>query len=364
MPAPPVGLDITSNALIAVALKRKGKGYSVATHAVAGLPHGLVDAGEVLDVDGLAAEIRALWDREGFRERQVAIGIANQRCVTRIVDLPRIRKKSELAKAIGFEVGDTLPIPMEDAIWDFHTLETFKDPTTGIERQRHLVVMTYRESVERFRDAVVLAGLKLRRIDHAGFALMRSGLPALKAVGDQADGAAPLMDSVALCDIGATSTNLVVARNGICELNRSVAFGTKHFSQTLSEQFGWSDADAERVRSEAGVTAIGGVESAGDQYADTRRVMQYVADQFASELRTSFDYYQHSSDGNHRVARVVLAGEGALLRGLEERFAAELNVPVSILDASSRLDPSSIEVLGMNHAHYGTALGLAIEEAA
>lgn len=363
MPAPPVGLDITSNALIAIALKRRGKGYAVASHGVASLPHGLVDGGEVLDPEGLAAELRGFWERERIRDTHVALGVANQRCITRIVDLPRIRKRSELNKAIGFEVADNLPIPMEDSIWDYHTIENFKDPQTGIERQRHLVVMTYRESVERFRDAIVLAGLKLRRIDLAGFALMRAGLPAVQAL-HETEAAGRGDEVVALCDIGSTTTNLVVARNGVCELNRIVAFGTKHFSQTLSEQFGWSEDDAERVKLEAGVLPLGGIESPGDPYTETRRIMQYVADQFAAELRTSFDYYTHANEGTTRIGRLVLAGEGALLRGIEERFAAELGVPVAILDASPKLDESSIEQLGVNHAHYGTALGLAIEEAA
>lgn len=369
MAAPPVGLDITSNTLIAVALKRKGKGYAVARHVVADLPHGIVDGGEVLDVEALAEQLRTLWETENLKERNVSLGVANQRCITRLIDLPRIRKKTELAKAIGFEVADNLPIPIEDAVWDYQTVETYKDDQSGVERQKHVVVMVYRESVERFRDAIALAGLKLRRIDLSGFALMRAGLPAVKAALDADALAAGTPEDaaetvIALCDIGSATTNLVVARKGVCEFNRLVSFGTKHFSQTLSEHFGWSDEDAERVRLEAGVMPLGGIDSPGDPYIETRSVMQYVADQFAQELRTSFDYYHHASEGAHRVGRVVLAGEGALLRGIEERFAAELGVPVSILDASPKLDPASIDELGINHAHYGTALGLAMEEAA
>ena len=365
MPAPPVGLDITPNALIAVALKKKGKGYTVTRRAVTALEHGIVLDGEVHDVERLAAAIRTFWDAEGFKDKTVSVGVANQRTIVRVLDLPRIKRKKELAEAISFEVSDNLPIPIEDAIWDFHSLDVYKDPASGIERQRHVVVMVYRETVERYRDAIQLAGLKLRRIDLAAFALMRSGLESI--AGDPALEELPEGESqpaVAFCDIGPTTTNLVVSRGGVCEMNRLVSFGTTFFSETLGEQFGWSTEDAERVKIEAGVLPLGGVESPGDPYTDTRRVMQYVADQFAAELKTSFDYYSHNSNGACRVARVVLSGEGALLRGIEERFAAELGVPVSILDASPRLDVASIDELGVNHAHFGTALGLAMEDAA
>lgn len=357
MPAQPVGLDITSSALVAVMLKKRGKTYTLVRHAVAPLDHGIVSDGEVVDVLGLSAALRTFWDREGIKDKNVALGVANQRCIVRTIDLPRIKGAKQLREAISFEVTDNLPIPLENAVFDYHTVDTYKDDQTGVERQRHVVVMTYRESMERFRDAVLGAGLKLRRIDLAGFALMRAGL---RSVADASDDE----QIVALCDVGPTTTNLVVSRKGVCEFNRQVPFGTKMFSQTLSEQFGWGDDDAERVKLEAGILPLGGVESPGDPYTDSRSVMQFVADQFAAEIRTSFDYYLHATGGQHRVARVVIAGEGALMRGIEDRFAAELGVPVSILDASPLLDTASIEVLGANHAQYGTALGLAVEEAA
>jgi type IV pilus assembly protein PilM len=359
MATPPVGLDITATAITAVVLRKKGKNYSVAQSYTRPLPHGVVVDGEVHDAPALTQALQTMWAEEKIKASSVRIGIANQRCITRIIDLPKIKKKSELKNTIGLQVLDNLPIPLEDAVWDFHTIEDYKDEG-GVARQRHIIVMTYRESVERFYEAVQSAGLKVQ-IDHAGFALMRSGLAALAGEIPPEEEAVSV---VALCDIGPTSTNVVIARKGVAELTRIVSFGAELFPQTLSEQFGWSDEDSRRVQYEAGLVPVGGVEAPGDAYADTRRVLQYVAEQFAGELRTSFDYYTHNAGGNVRVSRVVLAGEGALLRGLDSHFANELQVPVSVLDASPRLDSASIEQIGIPHPQFGTALGLAMEDAA
>jgi type IV pilus assembly protein PilM len=373
MPAPPVGLDITPTALIAVVVRKKGKSYAVAKHAVSPLPHGIVGDGEVLDVPRLAEAIAAFFKQHNIKSKTVALGVANQRCIVRTIELTRIRAKKDLRSAISFEVDDLLPIPLEEAVWDFDTIDNFKDEQ-GIVRQRHIIVASYRESMERYRDAVHQAGLKLRRIDLSAFALMRSGLMAVRAsveaeqaaIAAQMEGSVPetVKPSIAICDIGPTMTNLVVARDGICELNRIVAVGTQHFAHALSEQFGWSDEDARRVASEAGILPLGGTESPGDPYTQARGVLQAMVDQYAQELRTSFDYYAHVSEGVHRVTRVVIAGEGALLRGIEDRLAAELQIPVSIFDASPRLDSASVDSLGVNHAHYAAALGLAMEDAA
>jgi type IV pilus assembly protein PilM len=363
MASPPVGLDITPTALVAIALKRKGKAYGITRRAESPLEPGIVVDGEVQDADALGAAIKAFWAEHGIKEKQVAIGVANQRCITRVIEKVKIKGgKKQLREALSFDVAEHLPIPLEEAVWDFHTVAKWKSEETGADMERHIVVMVYRESVERYRDAIAAAGLKLVRIDLSAFALMRAGLPSVKLAMRAEDHEEEPV--VALLDVGSTSTNVVISRNDVCELNRIVSFGRQHFTQTLVEQFGWEQADAERVVGEAGIVPLGGMETPGDPYADARRVLQYVADQFAQEIRTSFDYYSHSSGGSNRVGRIVVAGEGALLRGIEFRFASELGVPVSIFDASPRLDPASVEELGARHARYGTALGLAMEEAA
>lgn len=362
MAAPPVGLDITPTALIAVTLKKKGKAYGIAQRAETPLAPGIVADGEVHDTDALAAAIRSFWEQEGIKDKRVAIGVANQRCITRVVEMPRIKSRKQLREALSFEVADNLPIPLEEAVWDFHTVARWKDGAT--ERERHVLVMVYRESVERYRDAIATAGLKLVRIDLAAFALMRAGLAGVRMALQNDDASIDSAEATALLDIGPTSTNLVVSRGDVCELNRLVAFGSQHFTQTLVEQFGWGVPDAERVAEEAGIVPLGGIEQPGDQYADARRVMQFVADQFAQELRQSLDYYSHSNDGAVRVSRVVIAGEGAMLRGLDMRVSQEIGMPVSMLDVSPRLDPSSVEELGARHPRFATALGLAMEDAA
>lgn len=365
MAAPPTGLDISSSALVAVTLKRKGKAYVVDQRAEGDLPSGLIVDGEVHDVDALADAIKSFWATSGLKDKNVSIGLATQRCVVRVVEMPRIKNKKQLRDAISFEVSDLLPIPLEDAVWDFHTVATWKGDD-GVEKQRHIIVMTYKDSVDRYRDAITAAGLKLVRVDLGAFALMRAGLPAVNLVQDTGgSGDDDANDqAVALIDVGPSVTNLVVSHGGVCQLNRLVSFGTQHFVQTLAEQFGWSAEDALRVAFDAGIQPLGGVEQPDDQYADARRIMQYVCDQFAAELKTSFDYYAHSVGQGNRIGRVVVAGEGSLLRGIEYRFANELSIPTSVLDASPRLDPASVDELGARHARFGTALGLAIQEAA
>jgi len=251
-------------------------------------------------------------------------------------------------------------VPFENIVFDYHTVASFKDDA-DVDRQRHVVVMAYRDTVERYHAAVTGAGLKVRRIDFSAFALLRSGISAasraamLEAYGSDI--------TTAVCDIGETSTNLVIASDGICELNRIIDFGAQTFTHTLMEQFGWTEEDAARVRFDAGVMVPGGVEMPGDPYAESRQIMQFVNDQLASELRQSFDYLVHVESGS-RVGRLVICGIGAMFRGIAERLAHDLGIPVEYLNLAPFLDTDSLDSLGAAQLQVGTAFGLALEDAA
>jgi len=74
----------------------------------AGLPDGAVVDGEVNDPAAVATAIKDLWRRTRISSRRVIIGVANQRVVVRLVDLPWMQP-SELRSSLGFQAGDTCP---------------------------------------------------------------------------------------------------------------------------------------------------------------------------------------------------------------------------------------------------------------
>lgn len=365
MPAPPVGLDITATTVSVVVLKKHGKQYAVQQHVVVPLEHGIVVDGEVRDVALLAEKLKVIWAEHNIKGKRVSIGLANQRCITRLITMNKTKGR-HLRDAVLFEMGDHLPIPIEEAVVDFQNLGMFTEPETGIERQRCIAVAVYKETAELFRDAVEDAGLTLTRIDLSAFAVMRTGLgdPFRYQLAAPVEGMEMPDTALAMCDISTTHTNVVIVKNGMCELNRMISFGSQGFTDALVENFGWSAEDSRRVQFEAGVLPLGGVESPGDPYIDARRVMQYAADQLANELQNNFQFYMHGTEQAVPVTHVILSGEGALLRGIEQRIASELQIPVSIIDASPRLIQASVEQLGASHANLAVALGLAMEDAA
>ena len=83
-----VGLDIGTTAVRAAEVSVRRGQVVLERVGQAGLPDGAVVDGEVIDPAAVAAAIKDLWRRTRINSRRVMIGVANQRVVGRLVDLP------------------------------------------------------------------------------------------------------------------------------------------------------------------------------------------------------------------------------------------------------------------------------------
>ncbi len=165
-----VGLDIQPGYVAAVQADVNG---SIAVRAAAGmpLPPDTIREGEVLDESLLSETLRSLF-REGTLEKRVRIGVANQRTVLRMLELPPVTDRKELAAAVRFQAEDQIPMPLSNAVLDFQSLGTYDTPNG--ERQRVVVVAAQRDMVEKLLSAVRAAGLRPEGVDLSAFALIRS----------------------------------------------------------------------------------------------------------------------------------------------------------------------------------------------
>src|SRR5579875_2348573 len=109
-----VGLDIGTFAVRAAEVVVSNSGVRVVRFGQLTLPPAAVVAGEVIDVDAVALTVRRLWERVGFRSRQVVLGVANQRVLVRQTDLPAMTD-ADLAAALQFQDTDVLPVSTEEA---------------------------------------------------------------------------------------------------------------------------------------------------------------------------------------------------------------------------------------------------------
>jgi type IV pilus assembly protein PilM len=305
-----IGLDIGTSGVRAAELSFGKRGITLERFGQVALARGVVRDGEVVDAGALADALRQLWTHTGFRSKDVALGIANQRVVVRQVELPWLPER-ELKASLPFQVQDYLPMSVDQAVLDFHPVEEVAVP--GQPRVlRGLLVAAVRDVVLANVNAVQLAGLRVTSVDLTSFAVLR-------AMGSTGPADA---DTVALVDIGAKVTNVVVHRAGVPLFVRILLLGGQDVTDAVGEGVGADPTQAEALKQlpdSAGYDA--------EQLLAAARAVEESTAVFVDEIRSSLDYFATSSAGAP-LQRLVVTGGGSRLQGLAERLEAVTRLPV------------------------------------
>ena len=309
-----MGLDIGTSGVRAAELSTGKGGATLERFGQVALPPGAVRDGEVVDAATVSQANKQLWAQAKFSTKKVVVGVANQKVVVRQVDLPWL-PVDELRKSLAFQVQDFIPMPVEQAILDFHPLEEFTNDSGG-RMLRVLLVAASREMVGSALDAVTLAGLQPSMVDLTSFAVLRS--QATVSAGFS-------LESEALVDIGSSVTNIVVHQGGVPRFVRILLMGGGDITDAVAERLGVGAEQAESVKQSTGLALVAGN---ADAHPATRAI-ESVGSAFVEEVRGSLDYYL-AQPGSARIGRVVLSGGGSRLGGLVERLQAATRLPVEV----------------------------------
>src|SRR5205085_6786047 len=137
------------------------------------LEPGIVVGGELRDPDALSAALKKFFKKHKLPKRGLRLGISNNRIGVRVVEISGIEDPDQLRNAVRFRAQDALPISVEDAVLDYHVVGETVDAEGG-PAKRVVLVVAYRDLVERYVAAFRKAGLKLTGVDLEAFALLRS----------------------------------------------------------------------------------------------------------------------------------------------------------------------------------------------
>jgi type IV pilus assembly protein PilM len=393
-----VGLDIQPGFVAAV--QARVNGSIRAERAVTlPLPADSVRDGEVMDEDALSDTLRELFADSGLSKR-VRVGVANQRTVLRTLELPPVTDQKELAAAVNFQAQDQVPMPLNNAVMDFHPLGIIDTPAGP--RQRVVLVAAQRDMVERLLAAVRRAGLSAEGVDLSAFALIRS----LYRPDSEQTGRVLYLNVDGL-------TNLAIAEGLVCRFTRVVGSGLEGMASELAERrsialadarallaavdlSGPAPSEAQHAAPQAPDEQVGADEqplsspegeplSAEDAEASEREMSyeeladaegaaaaqapQSDADVWAvlengirdisGEVRNSLDFHR-SQDGGGEVSHVVMSGSAQDIPGFAEALGRSLGVEVR---AGQIALPQEGFAAGVSPHRLAIATGLAAAEA-
>jgi type IV pilus assembly protein PilM len=311
--------------------------------AVTNLAPGVVRDGEVVDVDMLATALRKLFSDHKLTHR-VRIGVANQRIVMRMLDLPPIKDPKQIATAVRFQAQEHIPMPLEQAVLEHYVLGPVE--TAEGARTRVVLVAARRDLIERWLEATRRAGLRPQGIDLSAFAMIR----ALHRPG--------MVGATLLMNVGGM-TNLAVAVGTTCVFTRAVPQGIESLAGELAERRQLTLDHAHAWLKHVGlVTPTEDIDGDDEIVLEARTVLSDGVRRIGDEIRNSLDFYRMQS-GAGDVERSVLTGPAVAIPGFVDQLGQQVGLELEIgLVAESR--PGALG--GIDAGRLAIAAGLAVEE--
>ena len=349
-----VGLKIGASQLAAARVANNGSAELLQV-AREPLTAGVVVGGELRDPDALAEALKEFFLKHKLPKRGVRLGIANNRIGVRTFDIAGITDQKQLDNAIRFRAQEALPIPIEEAVLDYQVLGEGTDEE-GQPTRRILLVVAYRELIDRYVDACKKAGITLAGIDLEAFALLRA-LQAPQAGAGADEGAA--LVAVA---IGHERSTFAVSDGRVCEFTRVLEWGGTALNVAIARVVDAAPSEVEGVKRALALTDEMVPEGLNaDQAHRAREAMRRAIQTFARELVSSLQYYQNQP-GSLGIGEIVLTGGTAHLPGIAGELERLIGVRVRVGDPLARMKVSKKLSEPEQVGSLAVAIGLGIED--
>jgi type IV pilus assembly protein PilM len=343
-----VGLSVGASQLAAAVIVNNGhpKLVKAARHT---LPPDVVVGGEVRDAEALANEISTFFHDQDLPRKNVRLGIGSSRTGVRVFERPTVDDPRQLANAIRFRAYETLPIPIEEAMLDYHIVEETTTP------DRVLLAVAYRDLVDRFAATCIAAKIDLVGIDIEAFALLRAVGGEPLTAGQRAEAARVAVS------IGHDRTTVAVSDGRLCEFTRVLDWGGSRVTAAIGRALEIDPAEAETVKRTLDISSTATDDSTDEKTTKATEAARREVTGLARELASSLHFYQDQPD-SLGFAEITITGGGAHLQGLAEQLEELIGISVRVADPFARVGSGhGISSNGQDGA-LAVAIGLGIED--
>ncbi len=331
------GIEVGASALKAVRLVYDGEVVSVADYEV--IPFKMPLVTPDLDADEqIQVALDQFLSQHETKKSTIVVSVPGHAAFARFAKLPPVDPK-KIAEIVRFEAAQQVPFPIEQVEWDYQTFQGEDSPDVEVG-----IFAITKERLAQFLSNYRQAGLKIDGLTMSPLAVFNGLCYDL-----QLD---PKQDSIALVDIGTTSTDVIICDHGAVWI-RTLQIGGNDFTEALMRAFKVSYPKAEKLKREARTS----------KYA--RQIFQAMRPVFADlvqELQRSLGFYQ-SMNRDAEINRLIGVGSTFRLPGLQKFLKQQLNMEV--------IRPSRFERLAIDGKHeadfaehavnMATAYGLAIQ---
>lgn len=303
---PFLGIDIGSTSVKAALLKKTKSGYELLNFGMVPLPQDTIVDDEVENPAAVSEAIRNLLKAEKITKvKNCVFSISGQSVIIKKITVP-LMSEDDLAESIQQEAEQYIPFDIDEVNVDFQIVKAEGDvprkgekPPEDEDRQMDVLLVAAKKGIIAEQAEIIQnAGLKPVMVDLDVFAL-ENAYELSYGLDEE--------DTVALVNIGASSTNVNIIEAGVTAYTRDMPVGGNNITEAIQKNMNVGFRDAELYK-------LGRLDESVSAAEVAARVKDGVAE-ILEELKKTFDMFQRTSEG--RVRRIYLSGGTAMMEGIE-----------------------------------------------
>lgn len=335
-----VGLDIGSSSVKAVELARKGAAYELVSLGIEPLGQDVVVDGSIMDALLVSSAIKKVVAENKIKVKEVATSVSGHSVIVKRMTVSAVGE-SEVASAISYEAQQHIPFDLADVNLSYQVMGPAPGGGTEV-----MMVAAKREKILNHTNVLSQAGRIPVVVDIDALALQN----AFEANYDPNPGSL-----VALLNIGASTININILRDGTPLFTRDVSVGGNQYTDTLQKELDLSFDDAERLKQGHSLPNL-----SADAAAPHLRAVSEI---LLLEIHKTVDFFRQTTS-QENIQAIYLAGGGAKVAGLLELLKQEFDVPIEVMDPFRRvnINPARFDVGGTMEVapRLCVAMGLAL----
>lgn len=320
-----LGLDISSTAVKLLELSqssnRDGVQYRVESYGVEPLPPESVVEKNIADVEAVGQAIKNVVKRSGTKAKKAAVAVAGSAVITRVISMPASLSDKELGAQIQLEADQYIPYPLEEVNLDYEVQgPSEKNP----EMVDVLLAASRSENVEDRVDSLDIAGLDAGVVDVEAYAMENACVQLAAQWPNQGKDM-----TIAVADVGATTTTLNVLHDGKIIYTREQNFGGKQLTEEIQRRYGLSNEEAGMAKRQGGLP---------DNYIP--EVLDPFKEAMAQQVSRSLQFF-YSASAFSEVDMIIMAGGSSSIAGIDDLIEEKLGVTTSIANPFANMSVAS-----------------------
>ncbi len=387
-PKTAIGIDMGSHSVKAVQLSNFGNGARVEKAVLLTLD---ADSSEEKRVEAVTRALRNIASTFAVKKAAIVTALPGQDTFIRYLRFPKMPAE-ELKNSIELEADQNLPYDLTEVSTDSVVLEEITERGETI--MKILLVAAKNEMIHQALSLLNSAGIQANLLGVTTLAI---------ADAFELNGGFRNDETVALVNIGASSTNIHFCRDGVSNFTRDISRGGRDLTLAIQKLLKVGVTEAERMKIDyarklfgkkvehaaAETFDVGKAESedipledaegaaSGEENDESTAPIKQVSagdssrivnatrpalNRLIGEIRRSIDYYEKQLYEKN-VNRLVLSGGTAMYPGLDQSLADATGVPVEIVNPVQALiveeNSPGVRDLIENRAQFNVAVGLA-----